>query len=234
MKPIIQSDFCKLVTMNKPLNRSFRNTVTLEEAENIGDVLLENGIVSRIAKNEGDLDYVFQGEAPTNKFELIINESDVLSAEKILSDLASSQLNQVSSDHYLFSFSNDELLKVLIEKNEWNEIDVLLSEKILTERGITIDYNELSEQRKSRNIELSKPKGGQFGWIIVGYISAILGGFLGLVIGYFIWKAKNTLPNGQKVPAYSEKSRKHGVAIFLISLIVFPTMVLLRVASDII
>lgn len=220
--------------MNKALNISFRNTVTRKEAEDLGNVLSENGIESRIAKNEGDLDYVIQGEAPTDKFEILISEKDVLSAEKILSDLAATQLNEVSTDHYLFSFSNDELLNVLIEKNEWNEIDVLLSEKILTERGISIDYNKLEDQRKSRNSELSKPKGGQFGWIIVGYISAILGGFFGLVIGYFIWQAKNTLPNGQKVPAYNEKSRKHGVAIFLISLIIFPTMLLLRVALDII
>lgn len=220
--------------MNKSLNTVFRTTVTLKEAETIGDILLENGITFRIAKNEGDLDYVIQGEAPTNKFEILLNEQDVPVAGKMLSDLAATQLNQVSSDHYLFSFSNDELLNVLIEKNEWNEIDVLLSEKILTERGVAIDFNKLDEQRKSRNSELSKPKGGQFGWIVVGYISAILGGFFGLVIGYFIWKAKNTLPSGQKVPAYNEKARKHGLAIFLISLIIFPTVLLLRVALDII
>lgn len=220
--------------MSKSPNTSFRNTVTLEEAEKLRDHLIENGIPSRVAKNEGDLDYVFQGEAPTNKFEVLINEDDLAAAKKILSDLAAVELDQVASDHYLYSFTDLELQNVLIEKDEWNETDVLLSEKILTDRGIKIDYDRLNEQKSLRDAELSKPKGGQFGWIIIGYISAFLFSFLGLVIGYFIWKAKNKLPNGQKVPAYNEKSRKHGMAIFLISLVIFPTIIIMRVALDII
>lgn len=220
--------------MSKAPNTSFRNTVTLSEAESIQGHLINNGIASRIAKNEGDLDYVFQGEAPTNKFEVLIHEEDREAANKVLSELAQSELDHVSPDHYLFSYTNDELLNVLVEKDEWNETDVLLSEKILIDRGVTIDFNKIAQQSEERNAELSKPKGGQAFWVVIGYISAFLGGFLGLVIGYFIWKAKNKLPNGKKVPAYSEKLRKHGLAIFLISLIVFPTMLILRLASDII
>ena len=220
--------------MSEIASISFRTTVTLEQAEELRDRLIENGIASRVAKNEGDLDYVLQGEAPTNKFEVLINEEDLESSRKVLSDLAADELDQVSQDHYLFSFTNEELMKVLVEKNEWNEVDVLLSEKILKDRGITIDTDELNQQRKLRKEELSKPKGGQVFWVVIGYVSAFLGGFLGLVIGYFIWKAKNKLPDGQKVPAYNESLRKHGLTIFLISLIVFPTMLILRVSSDII
>lgn len=220
--------------MNQTLNLSFRTTVTREEADEIANFLMENGISTRVVKNEGDLDHVFQGEAPTDKFEVLINEEDLSKAEKVFVELATKQLDEISPDHYLYSFSDDELLKVLVEKNEWNEIDVLLSEKILLKRGVEIDYDKLDHQRDERKQELSKPKSGQIGWVIIGYISAALGGFLGLVIGYFIWQAKNKLPNGEKVPAYNEKLRKHGLTIFLISLVIFPTVLIMRLALEII
>jgi len=208
--------------MSNSYHLSFRTTVTRLEADEIASLLSENDIPSRVAKNEGDLDHVFNGESPTDKFEVLIHKEDLSRAENVLVGIATEQLNEISPDQYLYSFSNEDLLNVLIEKNEWNEIDVLLSERILKDRGVEIDYTELSQQRKQRMHSLSEPKGGQIGWVIIGYISAFLGGFLGLVIGYFIWQAKNKLPNGEKVPAYNERLRKHGLAIFLISLVVFP------------
>ena len=217
--------------MGKPLNISLRSVATQEEAEALVKVLADNDIISKITKDSGDLDYVFQGEAPTNKFEVHINEDDHQKAETLLTDLAKEDLNSVDKDYYLFAFSDDELIDVLIKKNEWNEFDVLLSQKILEERGVDINLNEIEKERELRDLELQQPEGGQTGWIIFGYITALIGGFIGILLGYSLWLSKKKLPNGTKVPAYNEDIRKHGKIIFYLGVFMFVILFILRLTD---
>ncbi|WP_236262991.1 hypothetical protein [Aggregatimonas sangjinii] len=86
----------------------------------------------------------------------------------------------------------------------------------------------LNSLKKERIKQLAKPEENQKAWIFCGYVFAIFGGFLGLIIGYFLWTAEKTLPDGNKVYSYSEKDRKHGKTIFFISVIIFPTALFLR------
>jgi len=86
----------------------------------------------------------------------------------------------------------------------------------------------LNSLKNERLKHLAKPEENQKPWIIAGYLFSILGGFLGLIIGYFLWTAKKTLPNGKKVYSYSKKDRKHGKYIFYIGLLVTPSSILIR------
>lgn len=219
--------------MNLHLNHSFRTLGTKSEVDEVIQLLAENGIQAISKKDSGDLDFVIQDEAPSNKHEILINVADFEKAEAILFEKAKQYLNEIPKDYYLYSFSDTELLDVLIQKDEWNEIDVLLSRKILEERNVSIDINQIEAQQKVRQAELSKPQGGQLGWIILGYLMAFLGGFLGLLIGYFIWHAMNKLPNGTKVYSYDEVTRKHGKIIFILSAIIFPIALILRIFTEI-
>lgn len=220
--------------MEKPLNISLRNVATQEEAEALSKVLSDNDIISKITKDSGDLDYVFQGEAPTNKFEVHICEDDHQKAEAILTNLAKEDLNSVDKDYYLFTFTDDELKDILIKKNEWNEFDVLLSQKILEDRGVEINSKEIENQRELRDLELQKPEGGQTGWIIFGYITALIGGFIGILLGYSLWLSKKKLPNGTKVPAYNDDIRKHGKIIFYLGVVMFVVLFTLRLTEMIV
>ena len=58
-------------------------------------------------------------------------------------------------------------------------------------------------------------------YIFVGYLSALLGGILGIITGYAIWTNKKTLPNGKRVPVYSKANQTHGKIIFIIGVSVF-------------
>ncbi|BAO74256.1 hypothetical protein [Winogradskyella sp. PG-2] len=95
-----------------------------------------------------------------------------------------------------------------------------------------IDKELLASLKKERLKKLAKPESIQKPWIISGYILSILGGFLGLIIGYFLWTSKKTLPNGQRVYSYSKNDRKHGNQIFIIGLIVAPIVMLVKVVSQ--
>lgn len=220
--------------MNKPLNNSFRNYATREEAEEISDLLAKEKIDSNITRDSGDLDYVFQGESPAQKYELHINESDLEKAKLVLTELAKESLIDLGTDYYLYSFTDDELIDVLIKRNEWSELDVLLSQKILGERGVEIVPANIERKREIRDLELEQPERGQVGWIIFGYIMSFMGGLIGLFLGYSLLQAKKKLPNGSKAPAYSESIRRHGKIIFFISLTTFIVFSILRITEKLI
>lgn len=56
---------------------TFRNVATQQEADSLVMHFAERGINARTSKDTGNLDAVYVGENPLNKFEIIIRECDV-------------------------------------------------------------------------------------------------------------------------------------------------------------
>ena len=210
----------------------FRKFSTLEQATELKNLLNEKGIESILADNIPPLDVTFSGSTLNNQFEIRIKQSDFKKAEEILEENAEELIDQIDKDYYLFEFTDEELYEVLLKSDEWNAFDYTLAQKILKQRGKSVDKDLLNTLKNQRLKDLAKPEGNQKPWIIGGYVFSILGGFLGLIIGYFLWTSKKTLPNGQRVYSYSENDRKHGKYIFYIGLIITPTAMLLKVASQ--
>ena len=210
----------------------FRKFPTLEQASELKDLLNENGIESILADNVPPVDVTFSGSTLNNQIEIRIKQTDFKKAEEILEKKAEDLIDQIDKDYYLFEFTDEELYEVLLKSDEWNAFDYTLAQKILKQRGKSINKELLNSLKNERLRDLAKPEGNQKPWIIGGYVFSILGGFLGLIIGYFLWTSKKTLPNGQKVYSYSENDRKHGKYIFYIGLIIAPTAMFLKVVSQ--
>lgn len=207
----------------------FRTFSNIEQATELQDALNEIGIDTVIDDNSPPVDVTFTGGGTINtKIEIRIKQSEFQRAEQVLEKLAEQSLNDIDPNYYLFDFSNEELYDILLKSDEWNMFDYTLAQKLLKERGKSIDKDLIESLKKQRLEELAKPDENQKPWIIAGYVFALLGGFLGLIIGYFLWTSKKTLPNGQKVYSYSAKDRRQGKYIFYIALIIFPSALLLR------
>lgn len=211
----------------------FRKYQTIEQAEELKSLLHENNIVSKIADNISPVDSSFSGSTLQNQFEIKIQLSDFEKAEKVLDKNAENLIKLVDQNHYLFDFTDDELYEILLKADEWNELDHKLAQKILIQRGKSIDTDLLKALKKQRLEVLAKPEKNQKPWIISGYIFAILGGLLGILIGYSLWTSKKSLPNGQKVYSYSEKDRVHGKYIFFIGLMFLPMYIIIRIIAEI-
>ncbi|MEM5566988.1 hypothetical protein WNY78_17845 [Psychroserpens sp. AS72] len=208
----------------------FRRFSNIEQALELKDILNTNEIDSIIDDNSPPVDVTFGvGGSLQDTIEVRIKQTDFEKAELILEKEAEEQLNNIDPDYYLFDFTNEELYDLLLKADEWNKFDYSLAQKILKERGKSIDKDLLDSLKKQRLDDLSQPEGNQKPWIAVGYIFALLGGFLGLIIGYFLWTSKKTLPNGQKVYSYSANDRKQGKYIFIFSVIIFPITLLMRI-----
>jgi hypothetical protein len=210
----------------------FKKFPTLEHAKEIANVLNDHNIDSFIDDNVPPVDVTFSGNTLQNEFEVKIKQTDFKKANSIIEKANEVSLENVDPNYYLLQFTNEELYEVLLKSDEWGDFDYALAQKILVQRGKGIDKEELATLKKERINDLAKPEKNQKLWIIVGYIFAILGGFIGLVIGYALWTAKKTLPNGHKVSSYKEEDRVHGKYIFLISLVVFPIGLILRVINS--
>jgi hypothetical protein len=210
----------------------FRKYSNLEQAQELKMLLSNNNIESILDDNIPPVDVTFIGNTLNHEFEVRIKATDFNKAEAILNNHEDIALEEVDKDYYLLNFSNEELCDVLLKSDEWSAFDYSLTQKILTNREQSIDKNLLNSLKNQRLIELAKPETNQKPWIISGYIFALLGGFLGLIIGYFLWTSQKTLPNGQKIYSYTTNNRMHGKYIFFISLIIFPLSLLIRIISN--
>lgn len=207
------------------LFRRFKNMVQAQDARQL---LADNGIDAVIATNAAPVDVTFVGNTFLDQIEIKIPKYDFARAEKILEKRAEEEIVEVEEDYYLLQFSDDELYDVLLKADEWNEYDYVLAQKLLKERGRPVDKELLDKLKKERLEELAKPDGNQQLWIILGYLFAVVGGLFGIVIGYFLWTSKKTLPNGESVFTYSQNDRQHGKNIFIIGLVAIPIIFLLK------
>lgn len=150
-----------------------------------------------------------------------IKSEDFEKVNQLRKDYEEQNLDGIEKDYYLFSFTDDELMEVLTKADEWSTFDVVLARKLLTERGKNITDADIKSINEKRIEDLKAPETGQSTWIIIGYICALIGGVLGLFIGWHLKSYKKTLPTGEKVYGYTENDRWHGRVIFYISIVGF-------------
>jgi|ERR1051326_1164354 hypothetical protein len=63
-------------------------------------------------------------------------------------------------------------------------------------------------------------------WVFIGYIVSLFGGLFGIFIATFLINAKKTLPGGQIIYAFNERSRKHGKIILYLGSIILIASIL--------
>lgn len=198
---------------------AFQKFNNQNSAIDLGNLLKNNEIDFLIENISINLDPVLSNNHFGNEYCVKLKGKDFEKAITILSEIAKSELNEVENDHYLFSFSDEELIDLISKSDEWSKFDVELAKQLLKERGKEVSEEQILEIQKQRLLELSKPEDGQNIYIIIGYVCAFLGGLLGLFIGWHLLTYKKTLPNGSRIYAYSEIDRKHGNKIVIIGVI---------------
>ena len=194
-----------------------------EEAEDLVDLLKENSIDYKVESSSGAFNpsFVF-----TPEISVLVSPLNLRLVDNLF-------VSQAPSDHYLFSFSDDELKEIIEKKDEWSSFDYQLAHKILSDKGIEVDEEAIKTLENQRIEELRQPEESQKSWIIIGYALILLGALPGIFIGYSIWKGTKTLPNGEHVHRFSESDRQHGKWITLISITLFIPIFLWRIWENI-
>ena len=63
-------------------------------------------------------------------------------------------------------------------------------------------------------------------WVIAGYIFSLAGGLIGMIIAILILNGKKTLPDGQIIHIFNERSRRHGKIILYLGSIILVVAIL--------
>ncbi|WP_196885066.1 hypothetical protein [Aureivirga sp. CE67] len=209
--------------------RAFKKFQTVAEAKEVQKILEEQHIKSILTDDTPPVDVTFTGSTLQYSAIIKIKESDFKRAKEALKEYTESYMDSIDKDYYLFQFTDEELYDVLLKYDEWSELDYLLAQKILKERGRKVDLKLLNGLRNKRMLDLAKPEKSQKTWIAAGYIFSLLGGIFGLIIGYSLMNSKKTLPNGKRVFSYSDHDRKHGVKIFYLGIVMMFIIVMSQI-----
>lgn len=198
---------------------TFRRFNNPEDANDLVTTLNTNNIPYFVEDASPSFDVTFSGNTFEKEVHIKLKQSDFESTEELLLNNTQVAIDQLPKDYYLLEFTNEELIEILMKPDEWSPTDYSLSQQILKERGKEVDAEFISTLKKKRNEELSKPEKSQKNWIYAGYIFALLGGLLGIFIGWHLMTFKKTLPNGQRAYGYVESDRKNGRIILILGLI---------------
>ncbi|MFC0181849.1 hypothetical protein ACFFJX_04495 [Pseudarcicella hirudinis] len=159
------------------------------------ELLKKNDILFETEVSNSSIDAVSLRQT-LPEFIIKISQSDFLKANELLAEKAEHEIQEVDKNHYLFEFSDEELFDLISKPDEWSEFDYQLAKKILADRGQTINEDFLKHLNAVRIDSLSQPEKRQSGAVRAGYLFALLGGLIGLAIGWNLYTSKKTLPDG--------------------------------------
>jgi len=204
--------------------------ITYQKFDDI-ELARETALVLDIHGLEYEIKDIFPSYALNIRPEDMEKVRKVLRDDESYADNDNDEADGTGEDYYLFAFKNDELLEVMANANEWSETDVLLARKILDDRGVPINQVQLQNIHEQREVELHRPAKPQVFLIICGYVMALLGGCVGIGIGWQLKNGQKTLPDGETIYMYSDSDRKHGRRIFFLGVAVIVSFLIYAIVN---
>ena len=189
------------------------------DATELAGLLDQHQVAYQLEDHSPGFDATFANTGLGKEYRVKLRQADFARADALQLEIANKLIAGVDKDHYLFGFSDEELTEVVLKRDEWSKFDFLLAQKILKDRGREINPDAIAALSRQRLAELAKPEESRTRWIIVGYVLAVLGGLLGVFVGIHLLTHKRTLPNGDRVVAYSAADRQHGRRITILGLV---------------
>lgn len=189
--------------------------------------LREAGIPVQWESTEGLFDVSFTSNDILQIYYIKLRQEDFQRADRILMDSVEQTEQQPIGDYYLFSFSDQELLEVLQQPEDWNAFDQYWAKKLLRARGVAWDEQMIEVARAKRFAEMKKPWIADKIWLLLAFTGLIAG--LGLLhfpiigcvifLGIYIGFSKKTLPDGERVMAFSKTDRRLGKLTLVLAII---------------
>jgi hypothetical protein len=200
---------------------SLKKFNTYEEASTVAEMLEKNSIEFTIAKEDGSQDEntVFAGNTYNSDLHIKVKSEDLERASELIKDLEEISVERLDKDYYLFTFSDDELIEILKNTDEWSYNDYLWAQEILKQRGKEISPSTLADWKQKRLEFLSQPSKISPKFLLTSYIFCFLGGIVGYFMGNYLVNSQKLLPNGQLILSFDEETRQKGMSIKKYSLI---------------
>jgi len=211
--------------------QSYQRFPNVEVAQPLLQLLHQHDIPYKTLLDQPRIDPSFAFN-PTNSYFVVQVRSADVEAVRALERAADEELTATApADHYLFRFTEEELLDVLLKPDEWNSFDVALARRILHQRGQQVSPALLERLRQQRLHDLAQPEPSQKAWVLFGYAVALLGGLVAMFIGWHLYRHTRQLPDGRTVPAFSPADQAHGLRILILGVVCFVGSVVWRLLA---
>jgi hypothetical protein len=210
--------------------RQFRAFEEEAEADALQQVLEEAGIPVNRAQVNNYLDSVIAGQLNSpHQYIIELRPQDFQKAEELFDQMAQKDVESIPEDYHLYEFTNEELMEIVDQPDDWSKLDYHLAISILKKRGKEVSKAYV-DQKKEESLEAQRaPQQVSMSALISGYIIILVGLSsvymelpLGLifmawpiVLGIFLNTSKKTLKDGSRYFFYDERSRKHGIWLFI-------------------
>lgn len=130
------------VEYDAPINNSihvakftiYQKLTNENETNQLVGLLKSNNIEYQLEDHSPTADIIFSNSEHEKEFWVKLKNEDFEAADKIQEDFFNSLVDTIDPEHYLFTFTNKELLEVINNQSEWSKLDFLIAQKILRER----------------------------------------------------------------------------------------------------
>lgn len=206
----------------------YRKYPSAEHAQGIVDLLEANQIEYSIEKTAPLFDVTFAQNQQSEEIVIKLKATDFKKADGFLEQMADETYKTIENDHYLFNFTDQELMDVVVKPYEWNAFDYQLAQKILKDRGKEVNIEVVNAIKKKNLEEMTQTEAAPTAWIWAGYLLSLMGGLLGFFIGWHLMSHSKVLPTGEKKKAFDANTRKHGERIMIVGGICIIVWLLIR------
>lgn len=187
-----------------------------EILDQISEILDSNGIEYVIEDTKPSFDITFSNSAIVEYILKVKNSQK----EKALELLENSFDNDtVNAEHYMDSYTDEELIEVISMPNDWDKFDLEYAKKLIKKRGVVVDEEILEKAKLRQGNEFLEPIKAKAAIVLVGYLFSLFGGWIGLVIALHLKYKKKEIEGSENIFYYDEKSRSHGDSMLIIGII---------------
>jgi hypothetical protein len=185
----------------------------------LAEIFKENNIEVELEDASASFDITFANNEIDKDFRVKLKPEDFERANIFLQREAEKDVADIDPNYYIFDFSDEELKEIIEKQDEWSSLDFLLAQKILRERGVEVNIEQIQTLKVKRIEKLSEPEKNTQMLIIAGYVLAVIGGLIAIIIGAYLRTHKKTLPNGERVFNFAPADRAHGERILIVGIL---------------
>ena len=203
------------------MEKQFYRHIELEtELEEITILLSANNIDFEISTNEVIIDKVIVGSKLLPKYTLKIFSKDFLRANQLIREHKENKEIHIEDYAHLKALTNEELIEIILNPEEWSIESEIVSRKILNSRGISVPEDRILTTKKEKKEKFIEGKAVSTKTQFLYFISILVGFYLGIIfiiagigMGYYYAYGTITDNEGDKYYVYNDNARKNGKLI---------------------
>jgi hypothetical protein len=218
--------------MSEPAFVQYQQFPTAGAAHDLLALLEEHDIPCQTSRSTPTIENALSLDNGPQVFWVHLRLADTARADALQDEENRRLIAEADPSHYLFGFTDQELMDLLVHRADWSRYDVQLAEHLLGQRGHEPEVQGLQQLHTERAALPPPPEPSHPGWIIAGYVAALLGGFGGIILGWHLYSHRRTLPDGRQQHAFSARDRVHGIWIVGLGVVAVTLGLALRVLGS--